>query len=198
MASEKPKKDLILSIDPGTNSGWSIHDPNLPLGREQLIDHGKLSKKTKTVKGKTVTVSIPTGLDFAKVVQNARSIASGRGVDLEVVIEDQYLGTTTSGKDGFQRSNQNFKTTKVVVRSSGGWKFVAEAMGVQPDKIRFVNPQTWQSDVMGIQGVRLKRDALKRMSQSLVESMFGVKVTQDESDSILIGRFRAVQVQFGV
>jgi hypothetical protein len=80
------------------------------------------------------------------------------------------------------------------MRSSGGWKFIAEAAGVDPEKITFIYPVSWQSVILGASGNRgMKRDELKKLSVMVAESAFGVTLTEDEADSVNMGRARVVQ-----
>jgi hypothetical protein len=195
---EKPmpnrKLDLILAIDPGTTSAWSIHNPNLPISKEQLLEHGFLKPIVKTVKGEKIPVSTPNGADYMAVVKRALYLAEQLCTNLEVVIEDQFVGVGTSDKFGKSRSNFNPKSVKVIMRSSGGWKFIAEAAGVAPEKITFIYPVSWQSVILGASGNRgMKRDELKKLSVMVAESAFGVTLTEDEADSVNMGRARVVQ-----
>lgn len=163
---------LILAVDPGATSGWSIFCPG---------DEGY----TLTRYGLVRQV---TGTKAARIIRRAIKARPDVSVPMLLVIERSYIA----------RPEQK-KRSEVVLSSAGiealilnraRWQIVAEFFPCEVE-IRPVKPQQWQTPIIGA-GRGVKRAERKRRAKKVAESYFpGALFTTDEADAVCLGLYEA-------
>lgn len=155
----------ILSIDPGKTSGLSIVTIKaFPL----LLAH---------------RVVRFDGMESCSWhVTNMLNQRIPEMIDVQVlyaVIEDQYLAT---GK------KKNPNTLKKLSRVAGRWQEGCIFAGLE---VRFLYASVWQKAELGM--VTASRDQRKRASKSKAFGLWKIELTEDESDSAIMGRYAALK-----
>jgi Holliday junction resolvasome RuvABC endonuclease subunit len=95
-----------------------------------------------------------------------------------VAIEGQYL----------DRDPKRIASMIKLCRSAGRWVEAAEDAGLKHWEI---NPTTWQSATLG---ARFTRDQLKKISRAVCAQRFGVNISHNISDAVLIATYAAVEI----
>jgi hypothetical protein len=150
---------VILSVDPGRNSGWAIFEPKPHFDTSyKLVDYGCIYNLT-THKVNDLLIA----LDITSLI---------------LCLEDQYV----SPKEAKRLQG---KITKLVINRSR-WQVLAELICVPAFP---VNPTLWQRDILGIAGRGTKRDMRKKASKAFVESTHHITPSVDTCDAICIGHY---------
>lgn len=95
-----------------------------------------------------------------------------------VAIESQYL----------DRDPKRIASMIKLCRSAGRWIEAAEEGGLIHWEI---NPSKWQSATLG---ARFTRDQLKKISRAVCAQRFGVNISHNISDAVLIATYAAVEL----
>ncbi len=101
---------------------------------------------------------------------------------IDVVVREKFTQYNARGKrPGMARGN--FDTYIGLGAAWGRWAEQIEIVGLR--RIVGVTAMVWRGAVLG--GMRQKRDDWKALAVRSVEARFGVRVTDDEAEAILIG-----------
>lgn len=169
ISKPKTKKYRILALDQATlTTGWSLWDDG------ELVGYGLLTVPS----GKTDTIA---RINYIK--QWLISMIENNSPDL-VLLEDIQLQEFHSNKKSDSKfDNVGITTFKVLAKLQGVLESCLREQGVS---CKIVFSQTWRAKV-GVKGAR--RPDRKRSAQLIVSNLYNIRVSEDEADAILIGKY---------
>jgi len=163
---------LILSVDPGSTSGWAMYRP----GEDSYTLH------------RFGLVRETTGAKAARIIRRAIKARPDDEVPVLLVIERQYIPRP----DQAGRSDKVLSSAALegLFMNRARWQVVAELLALEVD-VHGVKPQQWQTPIIGA-GRGVKRKERKRRAKAVASSYFpGAVFTNDEADAVLMGLHEA-------
>lgn len=187
----------LLSIDPGSHSGWAFW--SFEDKEARLLAYGRTVSKAKDIQAEV------TRLKLMAMDANVEEISSisewsepGRFV---VVAEDQFFRGDVkknieikSRKTQESKLNLSPRTTSQVMANRIRWETVSELNGFTVDAA--IQANSWQRRTLGLPAKSTRKER-KRMAQDVVKTYFGVHVNQDTVDAICLGMYYLRYVEGG-
>ena len=155
---------MILSIDPSTSATGIALWCGCKLVDSYALKIPKTLKKAEKEDGRNVEILFKKRVLY--IDEAIENIISAHDIS-QIVIEDQYLG-------------RSVKSLKVLVEFRAAIETIAAQNGVSVTRCM---PSEWQRYALG----SLKKGETKAKSVEKVYDLFGISVTHDEADAILIG-----------